>query len=71
MFKTYTHIEQAIDDSGGVRALARLLKLSEPTVSNWKRTRIPAHHCLAVSKISGVKLHDLRPDVYQEHMECS
>jgi len=71
MFKTYTHIEKAIDDSGGVRALARLLKLSEPTVSNWKRTRIPAHHCLAVSKISGVKLHDLRPDVFPTGCQCS
>ena len=54
--------QQAIDASGGYTALARLLKVSVPTVHKWKQ--IPPERCLAVEKISGINRHKLRPDVY-------
>jgi TorA maturation chaperone TorD len=57
-------LEKAIAAAGGVRALARLLGVSQPTISNWKR--VPAERVLSVEELTGVARHDLRPDIYPD-----
>ena len=47
---------------GGIGRLARLLGLSQPTVSVWKR--VPAHHVIAVEAKTGISRRRLRPDIY-------
>lgn len=58
-------LEKAIAAAGGVRALARRLGVSQPTISNWKR--VPAERVLTVEELTGVARHELRPDIYPEH----
>lgn len=55
-------LERAIHAAGGVRALARLVGVSQPAVSNW--TRVPADRVLAVESLTKVSRSDLRPDLY-------
>lgn len=61
-------LQQAIDAAGGVTRLAEFLGLrSKSSVTNWKRRtgQVPAGHARAVSKITGIPLHELRPDIYE------
>jgi len=55
-------LERAIEAAGGVRALARLVGVSQPAVSNW--TRIPADRVLAIESLTKVPRGELRPDLY-------
>lgn len=55
-------LRQAIEAAGGVRALARLLGVSQPTVSGWRR--VPADRVLAVEALTGIDRTVLRPDLY-------
>jgi TorA maturation chaperone TorD len=55
-------LEHAIRAAGGVEALARVLGLSEPAVSDWRT--IPAESVLAVEARTGVARSLLRPDLY-------
>jgi TorA maturation chaperone TorD len=55
-------LEQAIRAVGGVGALARMIGISQPSVSNW--SRVPADRVLMVESISGVDRAVLRPDLY-------
>lgn len=57
---------RAVDLVGGQAALARLLKVSQPSVWGWiKRGKgLPADHALAVEAATGVSRHDLRPNIY-------
>ena len=58
-------IVSAIAHAGGVRPLSRLLGISAPSVSEWrKRGRIPAERVLQVERVTGVSRHILRPDLY-------
>ena len=52
----------AIAGAGGVAKLARLLGLSQPTVSIWKR--VPPHRVIEIEKQIGVSRRVLRPDLY-------
>lgn len=54
--------QQAIDAAGGVLALARLLNISGAAVAQWDQ--VPATRCREVSKLTGLPLHVLRPDIY-------
>lgn len=59
-------LEQAIQAAGGIGALARALRISQPSVSNWQR--IPAERVLAIETLTGVPRTVLRPDLYpMEH----
>lgn len=53
---------KALKQAGGAKALADLLKISQPSVSGWKK--IPADRCIAVEAITGISRHKLRPDVF-------
>ena len=52
----------AITQAGGISRLARLLGLTQPTVSVWKR--VPAHHVIDVEALTGISRRQLRPDLY-------
>ena len=51
----------AIGHAGGISRLARLLGLTQPTVSLWKR--VPAHHVIEVESLTGISRRLLRPDL--------
>jgi TorA maturation chaperone TorD len=55
-------LEQVIRTAGGVRPLSRLLGISQPAVSNWKR--VPADRILQVEAVTGVPRSMIRPDLY-------
>jgi DNA-binding transcriptional regulator YdaS (Cro superfamily) len=60
-------IERARQAAGGPRALARLLtdsgrRITSQAVGHWKR--VPSAWVLDVSRLTGVSLYDLRPDLY-------
>jgi TorA maturation chaperone TorD len=57
-----TGLLQAIEAVGGVGALARLLGIAQPSVSNWQR--VPAERVLSVETLTGVPRGVLRPDLY-------
>jgi TorA maturation chaperone TorD len=58
-------LEKAIDNVGGVRALARSLGISQPAISSWRR--VPADRVLSVEATTGISRNDLRPDLYPPH----
>jgi TorA maturation chaperone TorD len=55
-------LDQAIQAAGGVSALARKIRISQPSLSNW--SRIPAERVLAVESMTGIDRAVLRPDLY-------
>ncbi|HSP24401.1 MAG TPA: molecular chaperone TorD family protein [Saliniramus sp.] len=61
-------LQRAIDAAGGVGALARMIGITQPSLSNWRR--VPAERVVAVEAATGVPRVALRPDLYtdQGHM---
>ena len=59
-------LARAIERQGGQSALARLLGVSQQSVSKWVRRAkpLPAEHVLTVEAATGISRHDLRPDLY-------
>ena len=57
-------LERAIAAAGGVSALSRVLGVSQPAVSGWKR--VPPDRVLAVEAATGIARTTLRPDLYAE-----
>ena len=55
-------LSEAIRVAGGVGALARMLGIAQPSVSNW--TRVPAERVLAVEAATRIDRTVLRPDLY-------
>jgi TorA maturation chaperone TorD len=55
-------LEQVIRTAGGVRGLSRLLGISQPAVSNWRR--VPADRILQVESATGIPRTVIRPDLY-------
>lgn len=59
-----TPLERAIDIAHGVSALASAIGVSANAPSMWKtRGNVPAEHCPAIERATGVRCEDLRPDV--------
>ncbi|MBX9594074.1 MAG: helix-turn-helix domain-containing protein [Roseomonas sp.] len=56
---------RAITVAGGGAKLARALGIKRAAVHGWKTTAIPAARVPAVSRITGIPLHELRPDLYE------
>lgn len=52
----------AIDSMGGISQLARGLRLSQPTVSVWRR--VPPHRVIEIEALTGISRRVLRPDLY-------
>lgn len=58
-------VDLAIAAAGGMRALARTLGVSAPSVFEWrKRKSIPAKRVLQIEAKTGIPRHELRPDIY-------
>lgn len=58
-------IAQAIERAGGVVKTAIQLNVAQTTVSQWKRRgRVSGKQALALSAISRVSVHRLRPDLF-------
>lgn len=59
-----TPLDQAIRLAGGMTKMAQDLNLSgHAVIYQWKKTRIPAEHCMPVERLTGVKCEQLRPDL--------
>lgn len=59
-------LERAIQAAGGVGSLARLLGISQPSVSGW--SRVPAERVAAVEALTRIPRSLLRADLYGDHM---
>ncbi len=57
-----TALSEAITKAGGVNALARALGIASASVAEWRR--VPPGRVPAVSRITGIPLHELRPDLF-------
>jgi len=57
-------VNDIISRAGGQVKLAKLLNISQPAISYWKR--IPVHHVLKIEHMVGINRHDMRPDIYPE-----
>ena len=55
-------LEHIIQTAGGVRGLSRLLGISQPAISSWKR--VPADRILQIEAVTGIPRHVIRPDLY-------
>lgn len=59
-----TGTRAAIQKAGGPKALADALNLVPSAVTQW--VEIPARHVPAVSELTGLSRHELRPDLWEE-----
>jgi molybdopterin-guanine dinucleotide biosynthesis protein B len=55
-------LSEAIRAAGGVSELARMIGISQPSVSNW--IRVPADRVAVVESVTGIDRAVLRPDLY-------
>lgn len=57
-------LDEAIQKAGSVAALAARINVAASAPSMWKsRGRVPAEHCPAIERETGVRCERLRPDV--------
>lgn len=54
----------AIEKAGTAAELARQLGVTRFAVQQWKATGIPANRVPAIARLTGVPLHQLRPDLF-------
>lgn len=54
----------AIEAAGGGAELARALGIKKTSVQDWKSAGIPASRVPAVSRVTGLPLHAIRPDLF-------
>ena len=61
-------LDKAIEHAGGVSALAELLDIGQPTISNWKTRGVPAKRFKQIEKAlnGAVTLNDFLNEFYQE-----
>ena len=66
-------LNAAIAALGSQSAMARLLEVSQPSVSDWvnRMERLPAEHVLAVEAATRVSRHELRLDLYPREGCCA
>lgn len=59
-----TPLDRAIEKAGSVAALASAIHVATSAPSMWKkRGNVPAEHCPAIERATGVRCEDLRPDI--------
>jgi len=59
-------LQRAIDAAGSIGALARLLGIAQPSVSQW--TRVPADRVAAVEMATKIPRAELRPDLFADNV---
>jgi DNA-binding transcriptional regulator YdaS (Cro superfamily) len=50
-----------------INALAQITGVHHSTVCGWRRNaaqQVPVHHARTISKLLGIPLHEIRPDVW-------
>lgn len=57
-------VKEAIRLSGGIGAVGRALGVTPQAVHKWIKGGIPAERAVRLADLSGVALHDLRPDLF-------
>ncbi len=62
-------IAAAIKAAGGLRALARLLKINHQAILQW--SQIPAERMLEIERLTGMPRELLRPDLYRHSLIAS
>jgi DNA-binding transcriptional regulator YdaS (Cro superfamily) len=63
-------LEAAILKAGSGAALTRLAGVHRSSISEWRRSGVPAKHVPAIADGTGIPRHKLRPDLWQA-AECS
>lgn len=60
-------LDLACDLLGGQTALAAALGITSPSISEWRKRRVPAERCqdIEVLTLGRVTCHALRPDVFR------
>jgi transposase-like protein len=53
----------AIEQGGGINALARKLGMTPSALFEWRR--VPSHRILQVEAVTGIPREKLRPDLYR------
>lgn len=61
-------LARAIAAAGSGVALAKIVGVTPMAVSYWKVRGVPAHQVLMIESATGVSRHDLRPDLYPDHL---
>lgn len=61
-----TNARTVIEKCGGCSEVARAFGISRQAVSKWGKNQVPAHWVPKLSKISGVRPEEIRPDVFVE-----
>jgi len=65
--KAQANAVRAIALAGGAAAMSRALSLSGPKITNqavWQWNVVPISRAREVSALTGIPLHNLRPDVW-------
>jgi DNA-binding transcriptional regulator YdaS (Cro superfamily) len=57
-------LERAIRAAGSAAKLASLLGLHRSSVSDWRKSRVPAERVARVEQLTGVPRTELRPDLF-------
>lgn len=57
-------LEKAIKLAGGVNALASALGIKHPGIIQWRLRGVPAERAHQIAKLTGVPVHELRPDLW-------
>lgn len=55
-------VKSAANKAGGIRKLAELMGIKHPSFYVWDQ--VPAKRARLISELTGVPLHEIRPDVY-------
>ena len=67
MTMTSAHFDEglrlAVEKAGSIRALARELGISAPSLLGWKR--VPTYRIKQVEMVTGIRREKLRPDLYR------
>lgn len=56
-------VEQAAEKAGGIKALASKIGITHNALYSWRR--VPAERVNVIATITGVPLHEIRPDVFK------
>jgi DNA-binding transcriptional regulator YdaS (Cro superfamily) len=62
-------IKDIVSKAGGAAALARALGITHPSVCGWEC--VPAKRVPAVSALTGIPRHEIRPDLYEAPQEAA
>lgn len=66
-----TPLDRAIQSAGSLAALASAIGVAVSSPSMWKkRGNVPAEHCPAIERATGVRCEELRPDVQWSVLRC-